>query len=84
MTVQDLVALRKTLGLTQTGMAHGIGLSLRAYQDIEAGISKLRLLHWLAAERIALAVAHERGDPMLAPASVRRQALDLARLITGD
>ena len=84
MTVQDLVALRKLLDLTQTEMAGRIGLSMRGYQDIEAGASKLRPIHALAAERAALALAVERGNPMLAPASVRRQALDLARLITGD
>ena len=84
MTVQDLVTLRKALGLTQTEMAHQLGMAMRSYQDIEAGASKLRPVHALAVERAALALAVERGNPMLAPASVRRQALDLARLITGE
>ena len=84
MTPQDLVTLRKLLDLTQAEMASDIGLSVRAYQDVEAGASKLRLIHALAAERVALALAVERGNPMLAPAGVRRQALDLARLITGE
>ena len=82
MILEDFVGHRKTLGLTQTEMAGRIGLSLRAYQDIEAGVSKLRPIHVAAAERVALALAVERGDPMLAPAGVRRQALELARLMT--
>ena len=82
MILEDFVGHRKTLGLTQTEMAGRIGLGLRAYQDIEAGVSKLRPIHVAAAERVALALAVERGDPMLAPAGVRRQALELARLMT--
>ena len=84
MTVEGFTALRKQLGLTQTEMAGRIGLSMRAYQDIEAGTSKLRPIHVAAAERAALALAVARSDPMLAPASIRRQALDLARMITGE
>ena len=84
MTLQDLTDLRKRLGLTQTGMAGHMGLSLSAYQEIEGGTSKLRPVHVHAVERAALALAVERREPMLAPASIRRQALDLARMITGE
>ena len=84
MTLDEFVALRKGLGLTQTEMAGRIGLTLRGYQDVEGGASKLRFLHIAAAERAALAIAVERGEPMLAPAGIRRQALELARLITGE
>ncbi len=84
MTLVELGALRASLDLTQTGMAKHLGMSLRAYQDIEGGVSKLRLIHVAAVERAALALAVERGNPMLAPASIRQQALDLARLITGE
>lgn len=83
MTPAELVALRKSLDLTQAEMAGRVGLGLRAYQDIEAGVSKLRPIHAHAAERAALTLAVERANPMLAPAAVRREALDLARLITG-
>ena len=83
MTVAELNELRKRLGLTQTEMGAGIGLAMRSYQEIESGSTKLRAGHVLAAERFALSLAVERGDPMLAPASVRRDALELARLITG-
>jgi transcriptional regulator with XRE-family HTH domain len=82
MTNSELVALRKLLGLTQAEMAERMGLGTRAYQSLEAG-ETLRTLHILAAERIALALAVERGDPMLAPVGVRREALELARSITG-
>ncbi len=47
-------------------------------------MSKVRPIHAAAAERAALTLAVERGNPMLAPASVRRQAPELARLITGE
>ena len=61
-----------------------MGLSTRALQYIESGQSKVRLIHVAAAERAALALAVERGNPMLATANVRRQALELVRLITGQ
>lgn len=84
MTRDELARLRKSLGLTQADMADRVGLSPRAYQDIENGRSVLRPVHAHAAERVALAVAVERGDPMMAPASIRREALALVRLITGE
>jgi transcriptional regulator with XRE-family HTH domain len=84
MTLAELIALRKALGLTQEEMATQIGLSHRAYQRIEAGESALRTVHTQATERAALRHAIARRDPMLAPAAIRRDALDLARLITGE
>lgn len=83
MTLQDLIDLRKRLGLTQAQMGDGIGLGGRAYQKIEAGDTDLAERHVLAAERLALRLAVERGDPMLAPVSVRRDALALAQLLVG-
>jgi len=83
MTSEELIAFRDLLGLTQTAMAERIGLGLRAYQDIEGGASKLRPIHVAAAERAGLALAVERRNPMLAPVAVRREALELARLIAG-
>jgi transcriptional regulator with XRE-family HTH domain len=83
MSADQLITLRRSLDLTQAEMADRIGLGLRAYQDIEGGASKCRPIHVAAAERAALTLAVERGNPMLAPAEIRRQALDLARLITG-
>lgn len=82
MTADELTTLRKTLGLTQTEMATRIGLGLRAYQSIENGSSPVRESHALAAEHVALSIAVERADPMLAPARIRKLALGLANLIT--
>lgn len=84
MTPNDLAALRRELGINQSEMAERIGMRLRAYQDIEGGLSKLRPIHVAAAERAALALAVERRSPMLAPASIRSQALDLVALIRGE
>lgn len=81
---KDLAALRKALGLTQSEMAEQIGLSPRAYHDVESGKAPYRLTHRLAAERAALALAVERRNPMLAPAAVRRDALDFVELIRGS
>jgi DNA-binding XRE family transcriptional regulator len=78
-----LMGLRQSLGFTQAEMGQKMGLSGRAYVDVEHGVSKLRLLHINAAERIALGEAVARRDPMLAPPEVRREALEVARLITG-
>jgi transcriptional regulator with XRE-family HTH domain len=83
MTLDEFIALRKQLGLTQTELGVFFGLKLRTVQDIESGKSPLRPAYALAAERVALALAIERKEPMLAPLSVRREALELARLIAG-
>jgi transcriptional regulator with XRE-family HTH domain len=84
MTAEELVALRKSLGLTQTEMAELMGMKTRAFQEIENGRSPVREIHRLAAERGALHLAAERGEPMLAPASARRDALKIAQLMLGE
>jgi|GEM_PF-1315172 len=78
-----LIGIRKNCGLTQQGMAAKLGMSIRAYQGLEAGESAVRLIHILAAERVALAVAVTDKRFDICPASVRRDALDLAALIRG-
>ena len=80
----DLVGLRKTLGLTQSGMAKRIGLSLRTYQELELNSDKVRRRHVRLAESVALDVAVEKKNPMLAPASIRKKALMLAGNIIKD
>jgi DNA-binding XRE family transcriptional regulator len=77
---EDLIALRKDLGLTQHEMAERLGMALRGYQDIEAGESKYRFIHRLAVERVALLMAVDKGDPQLAPSSVRDDAIGLVQL----
>jgi transcriptional regulator with XRE-family HTH domain len=84
MTRDELISLRKQLNLTQEGLGELIGLGLRAYQDLEGGKSPIRPLHVLALERIAEKLAVAAKDPTMAPSSVRRDALDLAALITGE
>lgn len=77
---EDLLNLRKDLNLTQQEMAERLGMALRSYQDIESGESKYRFIHRLAAERVALAVAVDRGAPELAPIPLREDAIELVRL----
>lgn len=84
MNPAELVALRKALDLTQAGLAELIGFSLRAVQDLEGGKSQIRPIHVLALERVAEKLAVTEKNPMLAPAAVRRDALDLAALIRGE
>src|SRR5258708_5522892 len=82
---EDLVLLRKDMGLTQQQMADEFDMALRSYQSIEAGESEYRFIHRLAAERVALGMAADRKAPMLAPQPVRGDAIELVRvgLITG-
>lgn len=77
---EDLIDLRKDLGLTQQEMADALDMALRSYQAIEGGESEYRFIHRLAVERVALAVAVDKKAPMLAPPPVRRDALELVRL----
>lgn len=79
----ELKAIREGLGLTQAEMARAIGQGLSAYQDLESGFSKFKDRHQMLVERASLRLAVERGDINLALPAVRRDALDLARLITG-
>lgn len=49
MTGEDLKALRKTLGLTQAQMGVKMGLSLRAYTEVENHDGEIRTIHENAA-----------------------------------
>jgi transcriptional regulator with XRE-family HTH domain len=77
---EDLIELRKDLHLTQQQMADKLDMAPRAYQSIEAGESEYRYIHRLAVERVALQIAADRQDPMLAPAPLRRDAIELVRV----
>lgn len=81
MTPAELADLRRTLGLRQADMAERMGLGLRAYQGLEDDGRELLDRHERLALSVALDVALERRDPMLAPAAIRRKALDLADLV---
>lgn len=75
--------IREQLGLSQEKMAEIVGLSKRQYQAIERGETRMRLQHGLAIERVSLMIAVQRRDPMLALPSIRREALELVRMIEG-
>jgi transcriptional regulator with XRE-family HTH domain len=77
---EDLLHLRKDLGLTQQEMAERMGMALRGYQDIESGQSNYRFIHRLAAERVALSVAVDKGTPDIVPLPLREDAIELVRL----
>jgi DNA-binding XRE family transcriptional regulator len=76
----DLIALRRDLGLTQQEMAAQLDMALRSYQAIETGESAYRHIHRLAVERTALTIAADKKAPMLAPAAVRKDAIELVRV----
>jgi transcriptional regulator with XRE-family HTH domain len=78
---EELIAIRKALGLTQAQMAHDLDLSLRAYSDIENGVSKCRQIHLMAAERLALFRAYQAQDVGLLPFHVRRDAESLKAVL---
>jgi transcriptional regulator with XRE-family HTH domain len=81
MTPADFVDLRKAMGFGQAAMADCIGMSLRSYQALEAGESTIRTLHILAMERAAEKVAVATKDPTVAPLMVRRDAIELAKMV---
>jgi len=85
MSAKAMKELREAVKLTQTEMGELMGLSKNAYIEIEkddADWKKFKHRHLLALERVSLKLAVERGDIGLALPSVRRDALDLAKLIT--
>jgi len=82
MSVDTLETVRKLAGLTQGEMASRIGLGLSAYEDLKNGLSSFKTRHKLALERASLTLAVEQKNINLAVPSVRRDALDLAKLIT--
>ncbi|MGF6253801.1 helix-turn-helix domain-containing protein [Ensifer sp. LBL] len=81
MTLDELIAMRKSWGWTQNTMANQLGMSLRAYQDIENERAALRPIHVLAVERVALAHAALTEQPDHAPSNVQDDALKLVELM---
>lgn len=80
----ELKNYREAAQITQAEMARLMGLGNTAYQDLETGYSKFKDRHQLALERVSLKLAVERGDINLALPAVRRDALDLAKMIRGE
>lgn len=80
-TNETLKVFRDKTGLNQKELARLMGLGLSAYQDLETGFSKFKDRHMLTLERVSLRLAVEREDLNIAFPSVRRDALDFARLM---
>jgi transcriptional regulator with XRE-family HTH domain len=84
MTGDELHELRKAAGLTQQEFADRMGLGLRAYNEAERHKGEpIRVLHAVAAERVALRIAAEKHDLMLAPATVRADVVSLVDAVVG-
>ena len=87
MSAKIMKELREAARRSQTEMANRMGLGKTAYVDLEGDDpdwKKFKHRHLLALERASMTLALERGDINLALPSVRKDALDLAKLITGD
>lgn len=80
-TGSELAKFRGRLGLSQAAMAEAVGLTLRPYQDIEAGKTPVKLTLSLAAEMISMRAAIGHGDALLAFPTVRKEAKMLAELV---
>jgi len=65
MDAAELIDLRTSLNISQITMASRIGLTLRAFRNIESGKAKLRRVHELAIERVLIGYAIDRNDPEL-------------------
>jgi transcriptional regulator with XRE-family HTH domain len=84
MSPDYLIKTRKAAKLTQDEMAGFMGLSKRAYSDLETGKTPVRGIHVAAADRVSLLIAVTTNDPMAATPMIRKEALVLASLITGQ
>ncbi|MDB5452956.1 MAG: hypothetical protein JWO33_1534 [Caulobacteraceae bacterium] len=73
MTPEDLKALRLRTGLKQRAFAQELGLSLRAYQLLEAGASPIRRLHALAAGAVIANLGAAQAAPRPMPAQAPNQ-----------
>lgn len=62
MTPDELIALRKSFAFTQTTMAGRLGMSYRAYSDLETGKAQIRQVHAMAVECLAIRIAAETGE----------------------
>ena len=79
--MQELVAIRTSLGFTQSRMAHEIDMNLRDYQAFEWGEAEIPDLYLRAIERIAMLNAVRHRNPMLVPPAMRAEVLQFARLV---
>jgi transcriptional regulator with XRE-family HTH domain len=77
----SLTKLRKALGIAQSEMAERMGLSLRPYQELESKDRSVRPRHVRLAESVALDIVIEKQNLELAPANVRKKAVQLALML---
>lgn len=86
MSVEEMKALREAASLTQAQMGERMGMGKTAYVELETDPEwkKFKPKHQLALERVSLTLAVERGRIELALPAVRRDALLLAQMITGQ
>lgn len=68
----ELLELRTNLAATQAQMASAMGIPLRTYQDIEAGISKFRPAHETMAHMASIRLAAANHKPEAIPEEVMR------------
>ncbi|MFJ1307966.1 helix-turn-helix domain-containing protein [Agrobacterium sp. P15N1-A] len=61
MTPDELINLRKTLGLTQSDLAGRLGLTVRGYQKLEAGESAIKEIY---AKTLSM-IARRGGSPFV-------------------
>ena len=76
--------LRKKFGFTQAVMARHLGLSLRAYQDLETRATPLRKLHLMAMRLVSLEEAVLRGDRGMATITMANLANKFSELPISD
>lgn len=69
MTPDDLKKLRSEAGLTQGQLADQLGMSLRAFQDLEAGKAAVREVHRLALVGLGLIPAADDREALAGQAA---------------
>ena len=81
MSPDQLRTIRSDLNLTQREMAQHLSMCYRSYQALENNEARIKNVHKLAAERLALHFAVERKDHFLAPQNMRTEALLFSQLV---
>lgn len=79
---RDLTELRQALELTKPQMADMMGMSLRGYEELEAGRSEVKKLHYFAACFGAIELMnHDTRKAALVPRNLRDKITGAARVI---
>lgn len=67
----ELEMLRRSIEITQAEMAKMIGISVRGYEELEAGRSQVKDLHLFAARYAAIQRAMDFGKMLELPKDLR-------------